>query len=68
VVQDIIETYGIPGKWTDRVDLSFNRPGQDVRYSVDDTKLRSLGWEPQVDFDIELRNIVKHLKDGVFRW
>ena len=68
VVRDIIETYGTPDKWTDRVDLSFSRPGQDVRYSVNDDKLRSLGWEPQADFDAELRNIVKHLKDGRFRW
>lgn len=68
VVKAIIETYGVPGEWEDYVDLSFERPGQDVRYSVNDDKLRSLGWEPQADFDSELRSIVKHLKDGRFRW
>lgn len=29
-----------------------NRPGQDVRYSVNDSKLRSLGWKPEKAFDL----------------
>jgi dTDP-glucose 4,6-dehydratase len=43
------------------------RPGQDVRYSIDDTKLRNLGWQPKANFDIELANIVKYYKDN-FIW
>jgi len=35
-----------------------NRVGQDIRYSLDDSKLRSLGWKPRRVFDDELRNIV----------
>lgn len=35
-----------------------NRVGQDVRYSLDDSKLRALGWRPKKIFDDELRNIV----------
>jgi dTDP-glucose 4,6-dehydratase len=35
-----------------------NRVGQDVRYSLDDSRLRALGWRPTRDFDTELRNIV----------
>lgn len=34
------------------------RPGQDVRYSIDDTKLKSIGWKPVAIFDIELEKIV----------
>ena len=34
-----------------------NRVGQDLRYSLDDTRLRSLGWKPVRDFDEELRKI-----------
>ena len=30
------------------------RPGQDLRYSIDDTKLKNLGWSANADFDKEL--------------
>jgi dTDP-glucose 4,6-dehydratase len=43
------------------------RPGQDVRYSIDDAKLRNLGWNPKADFDNELAKIVKYYKDN-FIW
>ena len=36
-----------------------NRPGQDVRYGIDDSKLRSLGWKPVVDFDEGLVEIIE---------
>lgn len=42
------------------IDFSYNREGQDVRYALNDNKLRSLGWKPTVDFDKELVNIVKY--------
>ena len=34
-----------------------NRVGQDVRYSLDDSRIRALGWQPRRDFDTELRKI-----------
>ena len=49
------------------VDMSYSRPGQDVRYSLDDSKLRRLGWEPKADFDKELVKIVSYYKDR-FIW
>ncbi|MBU0952200.1 MAG: GDP-mannose 4,6-dehydratase [Elusimicrobia bacterium] len=36
-----------------------NRVGQDVRYSLDDTRLRALGWKPVRDFDEEIKKIVE---------
>ena len=51
----------------DYVDLGFKRVGQDVRYSLDDSKLRSLGWEPKKNFDDEIQNIVKFYKNN-FKW
>jgi dTDP-glucose 4,6-dehydratase len=44
------------------IDFSCNRPGQDVRYALDDSKLRSLGWTPQKIFNVELTNIVSYYK------
>tara|TARA_R110002051_G_scaffold324084_2_gene419963 strand:+ start:67 stop:1035 length:969 start_codon:yes stop_codon:yes gene_type:complete len=49
------------------VDTSFSRAGQDLRYALDDSKLRSLGWEPEKVFDDELPNIVNYYKNK-FIW
>jgi len=43
-------------------DLSYNRPGQDVRYAITCNPLRELGWEPEADFDEEIITLVKHYK------
>lgn len=43
------------------------RPGQDLRYAIDDTKLKNLGWKPQAEFDKELVSIVQYYKDN-FIW
>lgn len=36
-----------------------NRPGHDIRYSLDGEKLRNMGWSPPVDFDHSLEKTVK---------
>lgn len=51
----------------DFIDLSHERPGQDVRYSLDDSKLRSLGWKPKAVFDEEIKHIVEYYKNR-FIW
>jgi dTDP-glucose 4,6-dehydratase len=43
------------------------RPGQDVRYAIDDSKLKALGWKPQAEFDTELEKIVQYYKAN-FVW
>ena len=42
------------------IDFSLKRPGVDVRYSIDDSKLRSLGWNPSINFDDALVEIIDH--------
>ena len=49
------------------LDLTYSRAGQDVRYALDDSKLRSLGWEPKAVFDDELPSIVEYYKNN-FIW
>lgn len=52
---------------TKHLDLGFKRPGQDVRYALNDDKLRNLGWEPKMNFHTELTKIVEHYKNN-FKW
>ena len=49
------------------MDFSCNRKGQDVRYALDDSKLRSLGWEPKSLFSEEINRIVSYYKSK-FIW
>jgi len=54
-------------EWSKYLDLSYVREGQDVRYALNDDKLRSLGWSPQKEFDKEIEQIVEYYKRN-FKW
>jgi dTDP-glucose 4,6-dehydratase len=45
-----------------------DRPGHDRRYSLDTTKLRSLGWEPRKRFEEGLRETVDWYRDNRSWW
>lgn len=45
-----------------------DRPGHDRRYSVDTTKIRELGWEPQVPFEKGLGDTVDWYRDNEWWW
>jgi len=45
------------------IDTSYLRPGQDVRYALDDNKLKDLGWKPNRHFDSEIVGIVSYYKN-----
>tara|TARA_R110000822_G_scaffold158484_2_gene298027 strand:+ start:1044 stop:1994 length:951 start_codon:yes stop_codon:yes gene_type:complete len=49
------------------LDLDIKRKGQDVRYALNDDKLRLLGWKPKVIFDKYLPAIVNYYKQK-FIW
>jgi len=51
----------------DYVQFNYVRMGEDVRYSLDDGKLRALGWKNSKDFDKELARIVEHYRNR-FTW
>lgn len=51
----------------DHLDLGYIRLGQDVRYALNDDKLRSLGWRPKRKFDEELPEIIWYYKNN-FKW
>ena len=67
-VSKVLECYfGEKRDWEPYLDLSFVREGQDVRYALNDDKLRSLGWRPNKSFDREINHIVEHYKNN-FKW
>lgn len=66
VVKKIIKLFNNDNDHTKYI-KDMVRPGQDVRYSINDTKLRNLGWQPEANFDTELEKIVKYYKEN-FIW
>jgi len=69
-VEKIISNYigHLPVNYKEKyLDFSVQRPGQDIRYALNDNKLRSLGWKPEVNFDSVIGKIVEYYKNN-FMW
>jgi len=69
-VEKIIANYmgHLPDNYKEKyLDFSIQRPGQDIRYALNDNKLRSLGWKPEVNFDSVIDKIVEYYKKN-FIW
>lgn len=49
------------------IDFNLERPGQDLRYALNDDKIKNLGWAPTCNFDKEIVKIVEYYK-GNFVW
>jgi dTDP-D-glucose 4,6-dehydratase len=66
VVNKIFDEFNIQFDYEQHI-TDLARPGQDVRYAIDDNKLKSLGWKPQADFDVEIARIVEYYRRN-FVW
>ena len=66
-VKKVIKEYNGDSNIEKYLDFTYSRAGQDIRYALDDSKLRALGWEPTAIFDKELPGIVKYYKNK-FIW
>ena len=67
-VRKIIKSfYGTDDNWEKYIDYSYSRVGQDLRYALDDSKIKSLGWHPEKNFDEEIKHITKWYKEN-FIW
>ncbi|MDH3386402.1 MAG: GDP-mannose 4,6-dehydratase [Gammaproteobacteria bacterium] len=51
---------------SDAIQTVKNRVGQDLRYNMDDSRIRALGWKPTRDFDTSLREIAETINTERF--
>jgi dTDP-glucose 4,6-dehydratase len=65
ITERILELTGADPGLVRHVD---DRPGHDRRYSLDDSKLRGLGWRPQRAFDDGLAETVAWYRDNRAWW
>ncbi len=66
VVSKIFDNFKIKFDYDTHI-TDLVRPGQDVRYAIDDNKLKTLGWKPEADFDVEIARIVEYYR-RTFVW
>lgn len=59
-ITKILKLYNVINDINNYIDFSINRVGQDLRYALDDSKIRTLGWKPIKVFDEELPNIINY--------
>lgn len=56
VARLIVRYMGLDENWIEFVN---DRPGHDFRYALNTSKIRSLGWEPEINFEEGLRETVR---------
>jgi dTDP-glucose 4,6-dehydratase len=67
VVHQIIDNMMLTTDHEDHIDFDYQRAGADVRYSINDDKLKALGWQPRRVFKDELPGIVDYYQKN-FVW
>jgi dTDP-glucose 4,6-dehydratase len=56
VVRKIAEVVGVPQE--SAISYVPDRVGQDIRYSLDSSRIQKLGWQPMRKFEEEIANII----------
>lgn len=68
VVEKVLRCYfGKTVALEPHVQFNYVRMGEDVRYSLDDSALRTLGWKTERDFDREVQAMVDYYRER-FVW
>lgn len=58
----------LTGKDERLIKLVPDRPGHDYRYSIDASKLRALGWKPEMDWDEGVARTVQWYQENEWWW
>ncbi|HHC08658.1 MAG TPA: dTDP-glucose 4,6-dehydratase [Actinobacteria bacterium] len=61
----ILDVFDLGDEWIEHVS---DRPGHDVRYAVDSSKIRALGWEPAHDFTARLADTIAWYREREDWW
>jgi dTDP-glucose 4,6-dehydratase len=65
----ILERFGLTADEAEaRIDNVADRPGHDLRYSVDSTRIRELGWAPQHSFEDALDATIDWYRENEDWW
>ena len=54
--------------YNEHIDYKYDRPGQDVRYSISCESIKNYGWSPQKNFDEEIIKLVNYYKKRKWKW
>lgn len=58
MVKEIADVMGMPADWY-AMDYHSTRPGHDLRYALDGSKLENMGWKPPYEFYDRLARVVE---------
>ena len=50
------------------IDYNYDRPGQDIRYSISCESIKNYGWTPIKNFDKEIVKLVDYYKKRKWKW
>jgi len=50
------------------IEFVEDRPGHDLRYSLDCTKIKALGWKPETPFEEGLKNTIRWYRENQWWW
>jgi dTDP-glucose 4,6-dehydratase len=56
------------GKPSTLIAFTANRLGHDQRYSLDCSKIKSLGWQPEISFEDGLKQVVRWYQENEWWW
>lgn len=65
LTHQILDQMGLGPEWINHVE---DRPGHDLRYAVDSSRVRALGWQPQQSFDEHLAATIAWYRDRTDWW
>ena len=54
--------------YDEHIDYNYNRPGQDIRYSISCESIKNYGWSPKKNFNKEIIKLVDYYKKRKWIW